>query len=206
MWCCLEAGPRLTLDDIVNDFGVMFGRLSWLDKRIGTGDLDPNLPLWVCKTVGGTTVHWAGASLRFQDHEWKARTTYGDLAGANLLDWPIDGAEMAPLLRSGRGEDRRRRHRQSAAAARQQQLQGAGLRRQGARLQEGPHRQHGDQLDRARWPAGVPAARLLHGRAARSAPSGRRSTPRSPRPRRPIISSCGRSAWRCGSSTTPPAR
>src|SRR5918995_3491419 len=92
---CLEAGPRLTLADIVNDFGVMFSRLSWLDKRIGTGDLDPNLPLWVCKTVGGTTVHWAGASLRFQDHEWKARSTYGNLAGASLLDWPIDGAEMA---------------------------------------------------------------------------------------------------------------
>jgi choline dehydrogenase-like flavoprotein len=94
---CLEAGPRLTLADIVNDFGVMFTRLSWLDKRVGTGDLNPELPLWVCKTVGGTTVHWAGASLRFQDHEWKARTTYGGLAGANLLDWPIDGAEMAPF-------------------------------------------------------------------------------------------------------------
>ncbi|MGH6886829.1 MAG: NAD(P)-binding protein, partial [Geminicoccales bacterium] len=92
---CLEAGPRLALADIVNDFGVMFGRLTWLDPRIGTGDLDPSLPLWVCKTVGGTTVHWAGASLRFQDHEWQARTTYGDLVGANLLDWPIDGAEMA---------------------------------------------------------------------------------------------------------------
>ena len=91
---CLEAGPRLTLADIVNDFGVMFSRLSWLDKRVGTGDLNPTLPLWVCKTVGGTTVHWAGASLRFQDHEWKTRTHYGDLAGANLLDWPIDGAEM----------------------------------------------------------------------------------------------------------------
>ncbi|MFZ0209104.1 MAG: NAD(P)-binding protein, partial [Roseiarcus sp.] len=30
---CLEAGPRLELSDIVNDNGVMFGRLSWLDKR-----------------------------------------------------------------------------------------------------------------------------------------------------------------------------
>ncbi len=82
---CLEAGPRLTLADIVNDWGTMFGRVSWLDKRIGTGELYESLPLWVCKAVGGTTVHWAGASLRFQDHEWKARTTYGALAGANLL-------------------------------------------------------------------------------------------------------------------------
>jgi len=54
---CLEAGPRLTLTDIVNDNATMFGRLSWLDKRIGTGDLNPGLPLWVCKTVGGTTVY-----------------------------------------------------------------------------------------------------------------------------------------------------
>ena len=76
---CLEAGPRLALSDIVNDNGTMFGRLSWLDKRIGTGDLNPGLPLWVCKTVGGTTVHWAGASLRFQDHEFRTRTVYGDI-------------------------------------------------------------------------------------------------------------------------------
>ena len=35
---CLEAGLRLTLSDIVNDNATMFGRLSWLGKRIGTGD------------------------------------------------------------------------------------------------------------------------------------------------------------------------
>jgi choline dehydrogenase-like flavoprotein len=101
---CLEAGPRLTLAEIVNDFGVMFGRLSWLDQRIGTGALDPGLPLWVCKTVGGTTVHWAGHSLRFQEHEWKALSTYGPIAGTTLLDWPIDAAEMAPYY--DRAEDK----------------------------------------------------------------------------------------------------
>ena len=93
---CLEAGPRLTLTDIVNDNATMFSRLSWLDKRIGTGDLNAGLPLWVCKTVGGTTVHWAGASLRFQDHEFRTRTVYGDIPGANLLDWPITLQELEP--------------------------------------------------------------------------------------------------------------
>ena len=93
---CLEAGPRLELSDIVNDNGAMFGRLSWLDKRIGTGDLNPALPLWVCKTVGGTTVHWAGASLRFQELEFRARSVYGDIPGANLLDWPLSYEELAP--------------------------------------------------------------------------------------------------------------
>ena len=36
---CLEAGPRLKLDDIKNDFLGMFGKLSWLDSREGTGQL-----------------------------------------------------------------------------------------------------------------------------------------------------------------------
>ena len=56
----------------------------------------PDLPAWICKTVGGTTTHWAGASLRFQEHEFKAKTIYGDIAGANLLDWPITLAELEP--------------------------------------------------------------------------------------------------------------
>ncbi|HVR66679.1 MAG TPA: GMC family oxidoreductase, partial [Verrucomicrobiae bacterium] len=62
------------------------------------------LPAWIVKAVGGSTVHWAGASLRFQAHEWKAKTTYGNIPGANLLDWPIDAAEMDPWY--GKAEDR----------------------------------------------------------------------------------------------------
>ena len=92
---CLEAGPRLKLDDIKNDFLGMFGKLSWLDSREGTGQLDAGLPAWICKVVGGTTVHWAGASLRFQPHEFKALTTYGQIDGANLLDFPITYDDLA---------------------------------------------------------------------------------------------------------------
>ena len=85
---CLEAGRRLGLGDITNG-GEMFAKISWLDPREGSGDLDPNLPAWICKTVGGTTMHWAGAALRIQPHEFKALTNYGRLPGANLDDWPI---------------------------------------------------------------------------------------------------------------------
>ena len=94
---CLEAGPRLTLSDIRNDTGAMFAKLSWLDPRVGSGDLDPHLPAWICKTVGGTTVHWAGVALRFQPHEWRARSTYGEVAGASLIDWPTTFVSV-PLL------------------------------------------------------------------------------------------------------------
>jgi choline dehydrogenase-like flavoprotein len=101
---CLEAGSRLTLNDIKNDVGEMFMKLSWLDKRIGTGQLPEGLPAWICKTVGGTTVHWAGASLRLQPHEFKALTTYGRIAGANLLDWPIGYEDLEPYY--ARAEDK----------------------------------------------------------------------------------------------------
>ena len=100
---CLEAGSRLKLSDITNG-GEMFAKLSWLDPRVGSGDLDPGLPAWICKTVGGTTVHWAGAALRFQPHEFKALSTYGHVPGANLDDWPVTYDEMAPYY--DRAEDK----------------------------------------------------------------------------------------------------
>jgi choline dehydrogenase-like flavoprotein len=97
----LEAGGRYLPEDYINDEWESFGQLAWLDPRTTSGDWRvakdfSGLPAWIVKAVGGTTTHWAGASLRFQDHEWKARSTYGDVEGANLLDWPIDAAEMAP--------------------------------------------------------------------------------------------------------------
>ena len=98
----LEAGGRYLPEDYINDEWDSFGQLAWLDTRTTSGDWRvandfSGLPAWIVKAVGGTTTHWAGASLRFQDHEWKALTNYGAIDGANLLDWPIDGAEMAPL-------------------------------------------------------------------------------------------------------------
>jgi choline dehydrogenase-like flavoprotein len=97
----LEAGGGYLPEDYVNDEWEAFAQLSWLDKRTTSGSWRiatdfPNLPAWIVKAVGGTTIHFAGASLRFQDHEWKALSTYGPMPGANLLDWPIDAAEMAP--------------------------------------------------------------------------------------------------------------
>ena len=97
----LEAGGRYLPQDYTNDEWDSFGQLAWLDPRTTSGDWRvakdfSGLPAWIVKAVGGTTVHWAGASLRFQTHEWKALSTYGRVEGANLLDWPIDEAEMAP--------------------------------------------------------------------------------------------------------------
>ena len=98
---CLEAGGRHETEDFQNDEWGSFGQISWLDKRTTSGTWRiakdfSGLPAWIVKAVGGSTVHWAGASLRFQPHEWKALSTYGAVAGANLLDWPIGHDDMAP--------------------------------------------------------------------------------------------------------------
>ena len=97
----LEAGGRYLPEDYINDEWDSFGQLAWTDARTTSGDWRvakdfPGLPTWIVKAVGGTTTHWAGASLRIQDHEFRALTSYGKVEGANLLDWPITLADLAP--------------------------------------------------------------------------------------------------------------
>ncbi|MDZ5695705.1 GMC family oxidoreductase [Chelativorans sp. M5D2P16] len=97
----LEAGPRIEYQDFINDEWDAFSQLSWLDPRTASGGWRlakdfPGLPAWIVKAVGGTTTHWAGASLRFQEHEFKPRTHYSAVDGANLIDWPITLADLAP--------------------------------------------------------------------------------------------------------------
>ncbi|MCH8998522.1 MAG: GMC family oxidoreductase [Proteobacteria bacterium] len=97
----LEAGKRESPESFQNNEWGSFGQISWLDKRTTSGSWRvakdfAGLPAWICKTVGGSTVHWAGASLRLQAHELKAKTTYGGIAGANLLDWPLTLQDLEP--------------------------------------------------------------------------------------------------------------
>ena len=63
----LEAGQRQSLTTFSQNPGEAFGQLTWLDPRTQSGTWDPvrtspTLPVWICKTVGGTTVHWTGAT------------------------------------------------------------------------------------------------------------------------------------------------
>src|SRR5215469_11884066 len=97
----LEAGPRIENQDFVNDEWESFSQLAWSDMRTTSGNWRvakdfPNIPAWIVKAVGGSTTHWAGASLRFDEHEFRVKSTYGAIPGANLLDWPLTLAEMEP--------------------------------------------------------------------------------------------------------------
>ncbi|MGP9501651.1 GMC family oxidoreductase [Specibacter sp. AOP5-B1-6] len=97
----LEAGPNLKNEDYHQDEWAAFNQMAWLDPRTTSGSWRiardfPNLPAWIVKAVGGTTTHWSGATPRFKAHEFKSRTTYGRIDGANLLDWPITLADLEP--------------------------------------------------------------------------------------------------------------
>ncbi|NCX89157.1 MAG: GMC family oxidoreductase, partial [Betaproteobacteria bacterium] len=97
----LEAGSLQSPNTFINDEWKSFGQLAWLDARTTSGSWRiakdfAGLPAWICKTVGGSTTHWAGASIRFQEHEFKVRTHYGQIDGANLMDWPLTLQELEP--------------------------------------------------------------------------------------------------------------
>ncbi|WP_313056283.1 GMC family oxidoreductase [Pseudomonas lopnurensis] len=105
----LEAGARQSPATFINDEWPSFDQLAWTDTRTTSGSWRiardfPNLPAWICKTVGGTTTHWAGASLRLQEHEFRARDTYGRIDDAELLDWPLTLADLEPYY--ARAEDK----------------------------------------------------------------------------------------------------
>ena len=94
----LEAGARIENHDFVNDEWESFTQLAWSDMRTTSGSWRvardfANLPAWIVKAVGGSTTHWAGASLRFDEHEFKAKSTYGNIP--------------APICRIGRSRSRK---------------------------------------------------------------------------------------------------
>ncbi|HZF17389.1 MAG TPA: GMC family oxidoreductase [Steroidobacteraceae bacterium] len=95
----LETGPRLSPQLFSQNPGEAFGQLTWLEPRTTSGTWGvskdfPTLPVWIAKSVGGTTVHWTAATPRLQRTELKGRTNYGAIPGTSLIDWPIEYDEL----------------------------------------------------------------------------------------------------------------
>jgi choline dehydrogenase-like flavoprotein len=95
----LEAGKRQSQETFSQVPGEAFVQLTWLDARTQSGNWGvardfPTLPVWHCKTVGGTTVHWTASTPRLEPWELRAKSAYGDIAGTSLIDWPISYDEL----------------------------------------------------------------------------------------------------------------
>ena len=162
----LEAGDRHEMKDFVNDEWNSFIELAWKDMRTTSGSWRvahdfPNLPAWIVKSVGGSTVHWAGASLRFDEHELKIKTVYGDIAGANLLDWPISLAEMEPWYAKAEFKMGTTRTNGIPGLPGNNNFKVMEAGRAQARLQGSPHRTNVDQQSATRRARRMPADRLL---------------------------------------------
>lgn len=97
----LEAGDAVDADDFIQDEWSGDEKLVWNDERAAGGSWrvgrdHPKSPVWQSKVVGGTTTQWLGVSLRFKEHEFHARETYGAIEGAELIDWPLQAADLDP--------------------------------------------------------------------------------------------------------------
>ena len=97
----IEAGRRFTEKDFENDEWAAHENFMWHDKRTTSGSsptvlFSKDSPTSICKGVGGSTLLWAGMCPRFQEHDFKTRSVYGEIPGTSLIDWPFGLEEFAP--------------------------------------------------------------------------------------------------------------
>lgn len=93
----LDAGPHWNpLKDFVSDESAS-RKLFWTDERI-TGGADP-VELGSNNSgrgVGGGTVHYSMVAMRAHPEDFRRRTLEGEIAGADVRDWPLTFEELEP--------------------------------------------------------------------------------------------------------------
>ncbi len=93
----LDAGPHWDpVKDFVSD-EIASRKLFWTDERI-TGGSDP-VELGSNNSgqgVGGSTVHYSMIAMRAHPEDFKRRTLEGQVAGADVRDWPLTFEDLEP--------------------------------------------------------------------------------------------------------------
>jgi len=104
----LEKGPWLTTQDYGDD-ELRFGDRNLIDQdplvepRTFRDHQEQGEHLYVGKVlgasrcVGGGSVHYGAVSFRFRPEDFRAHATWGDLPGADIVDWPFAYAELRPF-------------------------------------------------------------------------------------------------------------
>ncbi|MGH7822180.1 MAG: GMC family oxidoreductase [Candidatus Binatia bacterium] len=105
----LEKGPHLTAEDFGDD-EIRFGERRLIDqdeliepRTFRNHELEGDhkfvgrvLPVTRC--VGGGSVHYGAVSFRFRPEDFLTRSAWGDLPGADLVDWPVGYEELRPYF------------------------------------------------------------------------------------------------------------
>ncbi len=103
----LEKGPWLTEKDFGDD-ELRFGDRNLIDQdslveprtfrdHAAQGDhLFVGKVLGASRCVGGGSVHYGAVSFRFRPEDFRARSTWGNLPGADIVDWPLSFEDLAP--------------------------------------------------------------------------------------------------------------
>ncbi|MCA1831395.1 MAG: GMC family oxidoreductase [Actinomycetota bacterium] len=107
----LEKGPWLTKENFGDD-ELRFGDREFIDQdprieprtfrnRSDEGDhLFVGKVLPVSRCVGGGSVHYGAVCFRFHPEDFRARTYWGSLPGADVPDWPFSYDDLKPAYRA----------------------------------------------------------------------------------------------------------
>jgi choline dehydrogenase-like flavoprotein len=105
--CVLEKGPWLTRRNFGDD-ELRFGDRSFINEdplieprtfrnRPEDGEhLYVGRVLGISRCVGGGTVHYGAVSFRFRPEDFRARSYWGSLGGADIVDWPLSYQDLRP--------------------------------------------------------------------------------------------------------------
>jgi choline dehydrogenase-like flavoprotein len=103
----LEKGPWLTKDNFGDD-ELRFGDRSFINEdpliepRTFRNTAEDGEHLYVgrvlgiSRCVGGGTVHYGAVSFRLHPRDFMARSYWGSLPGADIVDWPLRYEELRP--------------------------------------------------------------------------------------------------------------
>jgi choline dehydrogenase-like flavoprotein len=103
--CVLEKGSWLKAEDFSDD-ELKFGERNFIDQdpvieprtfrdRAEEGSHTfVGKVLKISRCVGGGSVHYGAVSFRFRPEDFRAHTTFGNLPGASIVDWPLADDEL----------------------------------------------------------------------------------------------------------------
>ncbi len=99
-------GPSLFSNDEIKESRAFEDTDSVLEPRTGRSQQEAAAGVArsyvgginsLAATVGGGTIHWDAKTPRFWTQDFKGLSLYGPVPGAQVADWPLDYAHLAPF-------------------------------------------------------------------------------------------------------------